>query len=197
LIESSSSSLSEIEPTGVNVEVKEGSLILIGTIVTIATALYAAITGYDNFWSGLERIRGHAGSIGSTLRQWFQDDPTLSSGPIVSSRVSTGALNKIHRLHEDVLVGRLSPDDAVQQVLRTFRSSGEPIDANMISEVERAFNARALGSPRLDELSRRPEREGLFMPGEAARAPRARPRRTLTIKRPPGASNPVVQFHQG
>jgi hypothetical protein len=79
------------------------------------------------------------------LRQRFRRDPTLSSGPILSSRISTGALDKIHRLHEDVMTNQISPHNAVQEVLRTFRSSGEQIDPNMISQVERAFNARHLG----------------------------------------------------
>jgi hypothetical protein len=197
LVESFSGSLSEIEPTGVNVQVKEGSLIVVGAIVAIASALYRGITAYDDFWSGLERIRRQAGSVASALRQRFQSDPTLSSGPIVSSTVSTGALDKIHRLHEDVTAGRLSPDDAVQETLRAFRSSGEAIDVDMISGVERAFGARRLGSQRLEVQSARPEGERRFMPGHTEE-PRARSRsRRLTIKRLPGVSSPTVQFDCG
>src|ERR1700730_3450728 len=111
--------LEEIPGAGVEIDVREGTLSVAGLIVAGAAALYVAITAYDGFWSGVERIRGHAIRVGSLLRSRFQRDPLVGSGPILSTRVTAGHLDRLHKLHGDVLAGRLTADQAVQEVLKT------------------------------------------------------------------------------
>ena len=190
-VESASRNLSEVESTGVKVNVTEGSLTAVALIIASAGAVYKAITHYDDFWSGVEHIHRHAHSVASVIQQRFQKDPSLSRA-IISSRVSTGALDRIHRIHEDVKTGRVDPDSAVQEVLRTFRSSEGPIDVQMLSGIEEAFGASRIGFKRLERLTSQPESDGERKLAARENEPRAR--RRLTIKRSPGESRPTVRF---
>ena len=172
LVESASTELLRVDSTSITVQVREGSLTVIGVITMAAAALYSALTRYDDFWSGVARIRGQAHSAAESLRKYFQTDRAFSGTDIVSSRISAGALDKLHRLHTNVKARALSPDAAVQEALRTFHTSGEPIDEQIISGVEEAFGASRVGLQRLSKLALESEAKvhGPAAPRQAALA---------------------------
>ncbi len=189
-----SEDLADVGPTGVRVDVSEGSLTVAEMILAVAGALYVAITTYDSFWSGVDRIRQHAKAVGSLLRRRIQGDPVVKNGVIVSSRVTAGHLDKLHRLHREVTVGRIPPDYAVQDVLRTLRAAGESIDDELISQVENAFGAAHKGAERLDRLALQESEVFLSERVYAAVPRRAIRSRRLTITRLPGSSQVAFRF---
>lgn len=189
-----SEDLAEVGPTGVRVDVQGGSLTVAGMILAVAGALYVAITAYDSFWSGVDRIRQHARAVGSLLRRRIQGDLVVNNGVIVSSRVTAGHLDRLHRLHHEVTVGRIPPDHAVQDVLRTLRAAGELIDDELISQVENAFGAAHKGAKRLARLALQESEAFRSEWGYASRPPRAIRRRRLTITRLPGSSQVAFRF---
>lgn len=197
------SELAEIPAAGVEVDVREGSLSIAAAIVTTAVALYVGITVYDSFWSGVERIRQHAIVIGSLLRARFRTDPTVSRGAILSTRVTTGHLDKLHRLRRDVEAGLLTADAAAQEVLKTLRTAGEGIDKTVVLQVENAFGAPHRGQERLERLAdrhlgdRASRGYGATGSGHLEAEPNRRIRRRLTISRPPGGGEPVIRFDRG
>lgn len=197
------SELAEIRDAGVEVDVREGSLSIAAAIVTTAVALYVGITAYDSFWSGVERIRQHAVAIGSLLRARFRTDPIVSRGAILSTRVTTGHLDKLHRLRRDVEAGLLTADAAVQEVLKTLRTAGEGIDDTVVLQVENAFGAPHRGRDRLERLAERHLEDrasrgyGATGSGYLEAEPKRSVRRRLTISRPPGSAEPVIRFDRG
>jgi hypothetical protein len=196
--------LAEIRAAGVEVDVQEGSLSIAAAIVTTAAALYVGITAYDSFWSGVERIRQHGVAVGSLLRARFRTDPIVSRGAILSTRVTTGHLDKLHRLRRDVEAGVLTTDAAVQEVLKTLRTAGETIDDTVLLQVEDAFGAPHRGRDRLERLAERhfgdrasPRGYGATGSGNLEAEPKRPVRRRLTISRPPGSAEPVTRFDRG
>jgi hypothetical protein len=123
IAETAVSEFFEIRPVGVEVRVEEGSIDTIVTIGAYASALFAAISGYGNFWDGLSRIREHARIAGKFVCNQILKRSRAKG----TSRVTTGHLTQLHRLFHRVESGELTADEATEKSLRIFVKAGEEI----------------------------------------------------------------------
>ena len=138
--------LGEVDP-GTEIEVYEGSLEVAAMVLAAAPILYGAITGYDSFWSGLERLSNHARKAGHFMKGRLTASRVPAPGRVLRTRVSVGHLATLERLHRDVHEHRRNPDQAVQAALRTLRRAQEQIDRSVLEGLESAFRAPARVMP--------------------------------------------------
>lgn len=137
---------------GSRVEVSEGSTEVIAEILGGAGMVITAICNYDGFWSGLDRMRAQARKAGEFVRRRLKRDSRLERSCIVSSRVTTGQLTSLERLHRRVRERQLSADEAVQKALRILRDAGDTPDTGLIRSLESAFQAPRQGLSRLERM---------------------------------------------
>jgi hypothetical protein len=158
----------ELRHTGSRVEVSEGSTEVVAMIITGAAALITAIGNYDSFWAGVDRIRAHARLAGDFVRRQLKRDDLLRRSSIVSSRVTTGQLTSLDRLHRRVHERQLDPDEAVQKALSLLADADEPLDDHLVRSLELAFGAPREGLARINRLPK--EDRGIPMAVEPPRA---------------------------
>jgi hypothetical protein len=191
--EDAANQLTSVGQAAVKAELTEGSLGVAGTILASGAVVVGAIVAWDSFWSGVERIHGQAKSVGHFLRNKLRKD-LAHNGKVLSTRVSTGQLGKLHRLHRDVSNGTRDPESAVREVLRTFKAAGESLDRNIIVTLERAFHAAPRGMERLAEAETIQSLPSANI-SRTLEAPKVKgPVKRLTIERLPGSREKTVQL---
>ena len=196
--ESAAEGLTELEEKGVELDVRDGSIDIVTIVLSTAASVYAALTIYDGFWSAVERLRSHAKQVGEAISHESVDEAHNVGGSPLSTNVTYGHLDKLHRIHRALEAGQIDSETAVSEVVRTLRTADDPVTAETISQIERAMGAKPKGLTRLTEGGEMVERRwvdraiGSGAPGEP-RPVKKRARR-LTIRRRPGELAPRAKF---
>lgn len=193
--EEASNELVELRERGIEVQLREGSLELITVVLTTLGSVYAAITMYDAFWSGVERLRSHASSVGEALRKASALETEEAGGLVLQTKVTHGHLDKLHKIQEALERGRIDRDRAVTEIVHVFRAAGDPVTEDIVAQLERSFDVEHRGLARLSEYE---EARGVgrapAAPSGAATPRPERRRRQLRILRRPGQAVPTVRF---
>jgi hypothetical protein len=150
--EEESNELSELRERGIEVRVREGSLELITVVLTTLASVYAAITMYDAFWSGVERLRSHAKTVGDALGKTSASEAEGAGGIVLQTKVTHGHLDRLHKVHEALKAGRIDRDRAVTEIVHIFRAAGDEVTDDVVAEVERSFRVDRRGLARLSEF---------------------------------------------
>lgn len=180
---------------GVEINVREGSLEIVVIVLTTVGTLYTVVTMYDGFWSGIERISNHAKSVGRVLGRRAATEAEALGGTVLSTKVTLGHLEKLHRVYRALEAGEIDAETAAAEVVRTLRASGDPVTAQVIAQVEQAVGATSKGLIRLSEtaekevVGRDSDRVSVSVP-----RPRRERRRRLTIRRLPGERMATMKF---
>ncbi len=180
--------LPEFRELGASASIEENSLDFILILGAAVPALFAAIASYNNFWDGLASIREHARGAGSFIRRRFSRTSPVEEGLIIRTRITTGQLTSLDRLHRSVQSGELPPEEATIRALRAFERAGEPLSNEEVRNLAESFGA----DPNIDvreyvEYSRPlPERDqgSGYALGSKARV--GRHRRRVEMRREPG-----------
>jgi hypothetical protein len=123
-------------PTGVRVQVQEGSVEIIVTIAAIGSILFSVVSNYGDFWDGLSRIKEHASLAGRFICTRILSR-TKSQG---FSRVTTGHLAQIERLFREVEAGKLTAEKATQKAMNVFVRAGEEFSQQLQDRIMEEFN---------------------------------------------------------
>ncbi len=141
IAETAASEFPEVRPVGVGVRVEEGSIDIIVTIGAYASALFAAISGYGDFWDGLSRIMEHARIAG----KFVSNQILKRSKGKGASHITTGHLTQLRRLFRKVESGELTADEATEKVLKILLKAGEDISQQFQDKITKEF-ARIQGA---------------------------------------------------
>lgn len=135
---------------GLRLRVEEGSLIVVAELLATFAAFSAALLVADLALEKAEDLRQRALRVGSDFITKLEDSPVISSDAIVRTRVTAGALDKLHRVHEQVRLGELTPDLGADQVVKYLaRTDGVELTVDAIEKIESVFGAPSRGISRL------------------------------------------------
>ena len=135
IAETAASEFLEVRPVGVGVRVEEGSIDIIVTIGAYASALFAAISGYGDFWDGLSRIMKHARIAG----KFVSNQILKRSKGKGASRITTGNLAHLHRLFRKVEAGKLTADEATKKGFKIMVKAGEELSGQLQDRIMKEF----------------------------------------------------------
>lgn len=137
-----------LDDYGLLLEVEDGSIKGKGRIVTVASALFVAISGYGSFSGGLRQIAADIRDVGSFLVNQAEKQAAGLGGRVVDSRKDAGKFGRLYRLFRDVQSGRLSPEDATQQATQLFE--GEDVSEEQLRRVQDALHHLPRFGPQLE-----------------------------------------------
>ena len=149
--ESAAEGLTELGEKGVELDVRDGSIDIVTIVLSTAASVVAARRSITGFWSAVERLRSHAKQVGEAISHESVDEAHNVGGSPLSTNVTYGHLDKLHRIHRALEAGQIDSETAVSEVVRTLRTADDPVTAETISQIERAMGAKPKGLTRLTE----------------------------------------------
>lgn len=182
-----------VERTGTSCEVVVGSTAVVMEVVANAVDVMEAISLIGGFWGAVALLRSQGHEVGTRIRNRFRRQSPLPPSSLVSTRVSTGQLGSLERLHRQVGEGTLDRNTAVVKAIKLMGRAGEELSPDLVASLEDAFRADHEGIARVyeyraarttDALSVRESGAALHSP----RLPASRRRRGVRIKRDPGST---------
>jgi hypothetical protein len=189
----------EIGKTGVSASAEHGTVIGAVEIGAHLADVLTVVIGYGSFWAAVEVIRSQARSAGEFIRVRLKQESPLTSSAIATTRITTGHLTSLERLHRETSEGSLTPSDAVHKAMGILDRAGEKLTTGIVENLESAFGASHRPEARLADYHAPGPQEASF--GQRApdvlewgvvpevRLPRRRAkRRGVRIYREPGSS---------
>jgi hypothetical protein len=146
--------------TGISVRVQEGSIDVWIIIRTIAPALIRVIKEYGEISGALSDLSDRARKVRDFIRQGLT---SRTRSQIITSRVTTGDLARLHKIARSIQAGSYSLDEALQKATSVFRRAGEEVTPEMLDEMGTLFEG----------LEAFPVEQRPSLPAEAGRRPSA------------------------
>jgi hypothetical protein len=153
---------------GVGVHVRSGSLEIVTIIGTQWTPFSGAFSGYQVPSQALAGIKEEGRETGQSIRDKIKEQKQLKNAEIQSSRITTGQVTQLIRVHRQVESGEISHQDAQDEAVRIFERAGEDIGKD--------FNDRLRSFYKSIPVQAKPAK-----PKPRRARPRSKPRRRPTF----------------
>lgn len=135
----------KLKGTGTEIEVRDGSLVVVSEIVHAGLWLLGAVGVYGTYSAAIHQVVADALAAGTFIKRQVAGRASQEGHKVTATRVSGGDTARLDRICRSVLAGELTPSEGMIRTLRILAESGEELTPTLIGSLEQSFRAPVRG----------------------------------------------------